>query len=202
MKKIPLSFIFALLLFAPALAAGQQEIDPAASLKKAAELYEQGSYSQALEQANTAVSQIRQKMSEHYKDLFPPAPAGWQADEAKVATAEGLMSFTGSTAERAYRHLDGKSIVTMQILHQSPLGSMAAAAMANPSLAQTAGYKRIPMGEYTGLSKADQSSASLSLLKGATLVNVEARGSEDNEKTALSFMELVDWDKIRKQLEP
>lgn len=63
------------------------------SIEKAKSLYKSGNYSQAVNELNYAINQIRQVQLEEYKTVFPSTLKGWKANE--FSSDNGAMSLMG-----------------------------------------------------------------------------------------------------------
>jgi hypothetical protein len=90
-------------------------------IKEGLQLYEKGSYSEAVQTLNFAVGQIQQKQTAGLKDVFPEPLKGWSAEESTGQFAGAPMLGGGITASRHYSVEDGDKTVDIEIVTDSPL---------------------------------------------------------------------------------
>ena len=186
-----------IVLFCTMVGLAAEQANPVDNFNTAGKMYENGKYQQAINEANQGIQQIRTKMAEQLKEIFPAPPSGWQAEEATVDVLPNIMMLSGISGRRMYRPSTGQGSVEIQILSQSPLHVLYSAAVMNSELAQLAGYKLQKVGAQTGLVKEEKNQTTLSMLLGTSVVNVESKHLEDNYKIALMFWERLDAAQIQ-----
>jgi hypothetical protein len=119
---------------------GAAESDPATYCKQAAELYEAGDVSAAIEEAKWCLESLEQIAQNQKSDVFPLDLAGWKRGEVSQQKAMGI-----SNIEVAYSR-DGKEIP----INYTGGGGGGMAAMFSQMGMAGAGRK-IRLGRYTGM---------------------------------------------------
>jgi hypothetical protein len=130
---------FALALCLP-WSAGAAENDPATFCKQAAELYESGDVSGAIEEAKWCLESLEQIAQNQKSEVFPLELAGWARGEVSQQKAMGF-----STIEVPYTR-DGKRI---QVNYTGGGGGGMAAMFSQMGMAGVG--RKIRLGRYTGV---------------------------------------------------
>jgi hypothetical protein len=165
----------------------------------AKELYQEGLYSEAVEELNFAVAQIQQLQMEQLQKAFPEPLDGWEAQP--VEGAGGGMAFFGGGMglRREYSDSTSDQRVEIQFLANSPLIQSIAMFVQNPALiASQPGSKLIRICRTKAVlkfSEEDQEGEVSFILSGSTLVQVSGRQMEDPE-VLVSYAEAIRTDII------
>ncbi len=85
------------------------------------QLYEKGSFSEAVSALNFAVGQIQQKQTAGLKNVFPEPLGGWKAEETAGQFGGAPLLGGGFGASRHYFVEDGDKSVDIEIVTDSPL---------------------------------------------------------------------------------
>ena len=130
-KRLPL--ILALILSLMALPALADDITD--QLKAAIELYEEGNVTEAIEELEFTLTQMRQKKAEGLSGLFPDPPQGWEAEEVE-SQAMGRAAFGGAvTASRRYKQQKGDGWAEIEVVTDSPMIQSMGIMLNNPAIA-------------------------------------------------------------------
>jgi hypothetical protein len=115
-------------------------------------LYEKGEYARAASELQFAITDIQKKVGEKYVAAMPPAPAGWDADEAEAQS--GAMLGGGQMVSRRYHEQGGDGEMTLQLTIDNPMVQAMSAMFSNPALiAADPHAKRIRVGGDTAVLK-------------------------------------------------
>jgi hypothetical protein len=156
-------------------------------------LYEKGDYAKAVSELQFAVNDIQKKVGEKYVQALPPAPAGWEADEAEAQS--GAMLGGGQTVTRRYRESGGDGQMTLNVTVDNPMVQAMSAMFSNPALiAADPHAKRIRVGGENAVLKWDAGNKSgdvSMVLGGRMMVNLEGRGLK-SDAVMQDFMK--NWD--------
>lgn len=177
---------------APALA---DEI--ADQLERGLKLYREGKVTEALNEVEFATVQMRQKKAESFAQVFPPAPAGFQAEKVESQAAGQALFGGGVSASRVYRK--GETEVKVEIMSDSPLIQPLAMVLTNPALAQGQGQKLIRAGDQRAVVQHngdDQAELSM-LVDNKVLVKVEAYHAAGAAELVKDFAGKVNLAKLR-----
>ncbi len=102
----------------------------------AREAYEEGSYSEAIEELEIAIAQIRSLQTEELRRALPEPLAGWTAEDQESQAAGfgffGLSSAVGAT--RSYYEEESDQSIEISIMGQSPLLQQLRMVIQNPGL--------------------------------------------------------------------
>ena len=110
--------------------------DVADMIKRGLKLYEEGNLSQAMEELNFALAQMRQKKADSLTEIFPDAPSGWKAEKAQSESAGAGLMGGGIKASRKYKQDGGKGKARLEIMTDSPLIQSMAMMLSNPMFLQ------------------------------------------------------------------
>lgn len=167
----------------------------------AKEFYQEGRYSEAVEEFQFAIAQIQQLQFEQLKKVFPQPLKGWEADEPE-GTAAG-MSFLGGgiVISRNYYREETDESVDIQIMANSPLLQSIMMFIQNPALlAAQPGSKMIRIHGKKAILKfsSQDREGELSFVVGTkTLVTVS--GNEITDASAMvQYAENINVDLIKK----
>ena len=108
-------------------------------LQSGSQFYSQQKYSDAINEITYALSLIRQKQADELAQFFPPAPAGWQTEEAENQAAASMLMGGVTAVSKDYSKDSGES-VNISMAMDSPLLSSVLMFLSNPMFA---GGKRI-----------------------------------------------------------
>lgn len=197
-KKVMTAFaaVFCLIVLAggPALAD-----DITDQINDALDFYKKGKISEAINELEFAVAQLRQKKAGSLTDIFPDAPSGWKADKAKSQAAGRAMMGGGITASRVYRKSGGGQ-ATIEIVSDSPMLQTLAMVMQNPMFLQGGSQGKLIRikGNKALLKETTDKRASLQAMlnNGKVLLKVDVSRVDDAANIAKKFARMVDFDKI------
>lgn len=181
-----------------ALATGPLRADEVTDqLDQARTYYEQGDVAGAIGELEFVVQALRGKLAAALKETFPPAPAGWTAQDADGGgDPTGFLG--GNMIERGYRQDGGDGAMDARLMTGGGFLQGMAAMMMNPQmLAAQPGARRIRVGRENGVVTYDATDRSGQLmldLGGKVTLMIEGRGLPGPEP----MVALVDsWDVAR-----
>jgi hypothetical protein len=138
---------------------------------------------------------LNQQRLEVLKAAFPPAPAGWQADEVNANTAPGLL-VAGLHLDREYYN-DNASL-SLKVTLDSPTIMSMAAVYANPAMVTaTGGRIKKVAGQNVVLTGKGQELEAIVLIDNRIMLNASIRGAA--ESVLLDFLKTVDFKKLASQ---
>ena len=178
------------LLFVSVSAATNDITDAIAAAQKH---YAAGELSQAIAQLDYAGTLVRQEKAERVTTAFPPAPAGWEADEPESDVAGAAMFGGGISVSRNYYN-DNASI-EMQMMMDSPMLQAFSMMLSNPSMIAMSGGKLIKIQGLQAVQKVEGDSAEIQFVtaNGAMItLNTDA----NQLKTALALANAIDLKKL------
>jgi hypothetical protein len=108
-------------------------------LQSGAQFYAQKKYSDAINEITYALGLIRQQQADELAQFFPPAPTGWQAEEAENQAAASMLLGGVTAVSKDYAKESGES-VNISMAMDSPMLSSVLMFLSNPMFA---GGKRI-----------------------------------------------------------
>ena len=111
-KKLLIFCLCAALMVLPGAALADDITD---MIKRGLKLYEEGNLSQAMEELNFALAQMRQKKADSLTEIFPDAPSGWKAEKAVSESAGAGLLGGGISASRKYKQDGGKGKAKVEI---------------------------------------------------------------------------------------
>ncbi|MCS4306174.1 hypothetical protein M2404_000487 [Rheinheimera pacifica] len=191
MKILQKTAISCLLFSCLNLTASANEIDEA--IAAATKHYKAGELSQAISQLDYASTLIRQEKGEQVKLAFPPAPSGWQAQDANAEVAAAAMFGGGISASRNYYN-DSDSI-DIELMMDSPMLQAFAMMLSNPSMIAMSGGKLTKIQGLQAVQRADGSNLEIQFVtQGGAMVTV--RGNNTNQSTMLALANSIDLKKL------
>ena len=119
-------------------------------LDQARKDYEQGDVSSAISDLEFAIQDLRGKLGAAYLATFPPAPAGWTAQDEKPNESGASAAFPGggTMVKRTYRAATGEATIDAQLMTGGGFLQGLAAMFMNPAvLAAQPGAKRVRIGK-------------------------------------------------------
>jgi hypothetical protein len=169
-------------------------------LKSAIELYEEGNVTEAIEELEFTLTQMRQKKAEGLSELFPTPPQGWVAEEVE-SQAMGRAAFGGAvTASRKYTQEKGDGWAEIEVVSDSPMVQSMGMLLNNPAIAGSGkNTKLIRINRQKALLQQDsKDEAELTfLVEGKVLVKIQAQQVGDPAKTVKDFAKLIDIKKLK-----
>lgn len=173
-------------------------------IKEGLQLYEQGSYSEAVSALNFAVGQIQQKQAASLKEVFPPPLPGWQAEESKGEFAGAAFMGGGVSASRRYYVEGTDKSVDIEIVTDSPLLQSMMMFLSNPAFsASQPGTKLVKIQGHKAVQKflAQDREGDISIVIGSRmLVSVKGQGIE-NLDDLLAYANVIDYGTLEKYLQ-
>lgn len=161
-------------------------------------LYEDGKISQAINEIDFALGQMRQKQAEAIAAILPEKVEGWVAKKAKSSGNQAVLG-AGSIASRSYNQDGGNGKVKIEILR---LGQ-GMGAMFNPMMLQRmGGGKPVLIGGMKGtLMEKGENEADLVLTIAAEhILKIEVKRTEDPDEVADDFANTLDLAKLKELL--
>ena len=117
-------------------------------LDQARKDYEQGDLSTAISDLEFATQELRGKLNTAYLATFPPAPAGWTAQDEKPEESAAASPIAGNMLKRTYRATTGEATIEAQLMTGGGFLQGLAAMFMNPAmLAAQPGAKRVRIGK-------------------------------------------------------
>jgi hypothetical protein len=169
-------------------------------LKSALQLYEEGDVTEAIEELEFTLTQMRQKKAEGLGELFPAPPQGWEAEEVE-SQAMGRAAFGGAvTASRKYNQQKGDGRAEIEVVSDSPMVQSMGMLLNNPAIAGSGkNTKLIRINRQKALLQQDaKDEAELTfLVEGKVLVKVRVDQVGDPAKTVKDFAKLIDIKKLK-----
>lgn len=191
MKMLAKYLFSGLLVASLPLCASEAEINEAISA--ASKHYKAGELSQAIAQLDYASTLIRQEKGELVKQAFPPAPAGWQAEEAQSEVAAAAMFGGGITASRNYYN-DNQSI-EMQLMMDSPMLQAFSMMLSNPSMIAMSGGKLVKIQGLQAVQKLEGDRLELQFVTPAGAM-ITVSGDNAAQSTMLALANAIDLKKL------
>ena len=125
-------------------------------LDLAIELYEEGDLAGTVTELQFAIGEIQAKMGDAYALTFPPAPAGWTAEDASQEGGAAFMG-GGTIVNRRYSEDGGSGSMEAQLIIDNPMIQGMAALFSNPAmLAANPNMQRIRMGRENAILEFDE----------------------------------------------
>jgi len=191
MKMLAKYLFSGLLVASLPLCASEAEINEAISA--ASKHYKAGELSQAIAQLDYASTLIRQEKGELVKQAFPPAPAGWRAEDAQSEVAAAAMFGGGITASRNYYN-DNQSI-EMQLMMDSPMLQAFSMMLSNPSMIAMSGGKLVKIQGLQAVQKLEGDRLELQFVTPAGAM-VTVSGDNAAQSTMLALANAIDLKKL------
>lgn len=170
-------------------------------IDKAKALYQEGKFSQALQELQFAAAQVGDRIAEIYIESLPAPLAGWKADEPESQTAAMALVGGGISVKRRYYQDDGPS-VEVEMVSDSPMLSAALIWVSNPAL-MSGGRAILVKGEKGAeeWNESDRSGKITFVIDSRLLLTVS--GNSLTSKAPLSaYAEGIDFAKLRAALNP
>jgi hypothetical protein len=167
------------------------EVDEA--IATATKHYKAGEYSQAAAQLDYASTLIRQEKGEQVKNVFPAAPAGWQAEEAESEVTAAAMFGGGISASRSYSKDDYR--IKIELMMDSPMMQAFTMMMNNPSMIAMSGGKLTKVQGIQAVQKIDGDHLELQFVT-ATGALVTLEGDLAAQSTLLALANAIDLKKL------
>lgn len=192
------------LTFATFLQATAQADEIIDQIKEGLQLYEQGSYSEAVTALNFAVGQIQQKQAAGLKDVFPQPLSGWQAEESKGEFAPAAFMGGGISASRHYYVENQDKSVDIEIVTDSPLLQSMMMLFTNPAFfASQPGAKLVKIQGQKAIQKFSQQDreGEINIVIGSRML-VSIKGQAiDSTDDLLAYANAIDYNALQKFLE-
>lgn len=166
------------------------------ALAAAKDAYAAGKFSEAIQSLDYAGQLVRQAKSEQVVKLLPPAPSGWEAEEADDQSAASAFMGGMVSAQREYNR-DSGGHVTIQIQSDSPMLQSFAMVFSNPMMMTASGAKLENLkGQKLAVSyrAADKSGDVKTVIDNRYLVSIE--GSDVTRDELLTFARAIDFAKL------
>jgi hypothetical protein len=134
-------------------------------LDQARKDYEQGDLSTAISDLEFATQELRGKLNTAYLATFPPAPAGWTAEDEKPEESAAASPLAGNMVKRTYRAATGQASIEAQLMTGGGFLQGLAAMFMNPAmLAAQPGAKRVRVGKDNAVVTYDPADRSAKLM--------------------------------------
>jgi len=182
-----------LLMLAVALPAVAHADDVTDQINEALKAYQNHDTQGTIAALDAAENLVREARADALKNLLPPVPAGWSADNPESTAVGVAMMGGGATASRTY-HLDAQQ-VEVQIMGDSPMLQGLAALLSSP-FAAAGGMKTVVIGGRR-MSYAENDNSYMALVAGKVIVKVSGN-NETPDPTLKSFVQAIDFAAIEK----
>ncbi len=188
-----LRYVIATLLLVLAMAPGTRADDVTDQINQAVKAYQNHDTQTAIAALDAAANLLRQARADALKQLLPPPPSGWTAENAETSAVGAAMLGGGITASRVYHN--GSQRVEVTIMADSPMLQGMAALLSSP-LAATGAMKTVVV-DGRRLSYTDNDNSYMGLVADKVIVKVE--GSKDTpDPTMKTFIGSLDFAAIEK----
>ena len=196
LEKISLRIVLALaiILSAQPLLA---EDNVLSTIKEAIRQYQAGDYTGASSNLDYASQLVRQQKSEKMKGLLPTPPAGWQGGEASAQALGAAILGGGVTVSRDYTK--GSSLVSVEIVSDSPVLQSVLVMINNPMFAGAGGGKLETVKEQRAIIKYEsgKKSGELYIVVASRFV-ITIKGRQVTREELLAFAEIMDYRVLEK----
>ncbi len=173
------------------LAAGDKD-DVLTTIEEAVKQYRAGEYAGAASNLDYASQLVRQKKSEHMKDLLPEPLAGWEARPASAQTLGTAVFGGGVTVSRDYFRGDSK--VSIEIVSDSPVLQSVMMMLNNPMFAGASGGTLKMIKDQRAIIKYDGAAADGEInIVVANRFMVTVKGQHVKEADLLAYAEAIDF---------
>jgi hypothetical protein len=162
-------------------------------INEALKAYQNHDTQGAIAALDAAENLVREARADALKNLLPPVPAGWSADNAESTAVGVAMMGGGTTASRVY-HLEAQQ-VEVQIMGDSPMLQGLATLLGSP-FAAAGGMKTVVIGGRR-MSYAENDNSYMALVAGKVIVKVSGN-KETPDPTLKSFVQAIDFAGIEK----
>ena len=167
------------------------------TIKEAIRQYQAGDYTGASSNLDYASQLVRQQKSEKMKGLLPPPPAGWQAGEASAQALGAAILGGGVTVSRDYTK--GSSVVSVEIVSDSPVLQSVLVMINNPMFAGAGGGKLETVKGQRAIIKFENNKQSGELyIVVATRFVITIKGRQVTREDLLAFAEIMDYRVLEK----
>ena len=167
------------------------------TIKEAIRQYQAGDYTGASSNLDYASQLVRQQKSEKMKGLLPPPPAGWQAGEASAQALGAAILGGGVTVSRDYTK--GSSVVSVEIVSDSPVLQSVLVMINNPMFAGAGGGKLETVKGQRAIIKFENNKQSGELyIVVATRFVITIKGRQVTREDLLAFAEIMDYRGLEK----
>jgi hypothetical protein len=164
-------------------------------IETAVEAYQEKDYRTALEGLRFATAKIQKLLDAEYVKLLPEPLEGWTADKPKVQSAAVAIMGGGTTLKRTYRK--GEQKVVIEIVANSPMVGMMAAAIQNPAMLSAQGMEPYRYKRLRGMKKTKGDRIEIQLLMaGKVLITLQGRRLPD-EGPLEAYLEALDLGALR-----
>jgi hypothetical protein len=164
-------------------------------LDLAIELYEEGDLAGAVTELQFAIGEMQAKMGDAFALTFPPAPAGWTAEDASQESGAAFMG-GGTIVNRRYSEDGGSGSMEAQLIIDNPMIQGMAALFSNPAmLAANPNMQRVRMGRENAILEFDEAAGrgEITFMAGGGRAMLKVQG--DNLASGDQLVELLKaWD--------
>jgi hypothetical protein len=162
-------------------------------INEALKAYQNHDTQAAIAALDAAENMVREGRADALKNLLPPVPPGWTADNADSTAVGVAMMGGGTTASRTY-HLDAQQ-VEVQIMGDSPMLQGLATLLGSP-FAAAGGMKTVVIGGRR-MSYAENDNSYMALVADKVIVKVSGN-KETPDPTLKSFVQAINFAAIEK----
>jgi hypothetical protein len=185
-------FVGILLCMPGLLQADDKQDDVLTTIEEAVKQYKAGDFAGAASNLDYASQLVRQKKSEHMKDLLPEPLAGWQAQPASAQTLGTAVFGGGVTVSRDYSR--GESRVSIEIVSDSPVLQSVLMMINNPMFAGASGGTLKMIKGQRGIVKYDAKGLNGEInIVVANRFMVTVKGEKVEEQTLLDYAQAIDF---------
>ncbi len=167
------------------------------TIKEAIRQYQAGDYTGASSNLDYASQLVRQQKSEKMKGLLPTPPPGWYAGEASAQALGAAILGGGVTVSRDYTK--GSSVVSVEIVSDSPVLQSVLVMINNPMFAGAGGGKLETVKGQRAIIKFENNKQSGELyIVVATRFVITIKGRQVTREDLLAFAEIMDYRVLEK----
>jgi hypothetical protein len=193
-----LSLLFVVVACLPglAMAAGDKD-DVLTTIEEAVKQYKAGEFAGAASNLDYASQLVRQKKSEHMKDLLPEPLDGWEAQPASAQTLGTAVFGGGVTVSRDYTRGDAK--VSIEIVSDSPVLQSVMMMLNNPMFAGASGGTLKMIKDQRAIIKYDTTAKSGEInIVVANRFMVTVKGHHVDQADLIDYAEAIDFVNLAK----
>ncbi|HMV39065.1 hypothetical protein [Plasticicumulans sp.] len=163
--------------------------------------YRKGQYAEALQALAVASSAVQAKLAGEYRNLLPPAPAGWEAEDAEVRAITVPAADGGSGVQLSRRYFREEEELALEVAVDSPLIAGLDLMLSDPKLlASDPAVRPYRIGDNRGLIRRHGDDLEVSVMVGRRVL-VRVSGSNLKEDAeAESLLSSIDFAGLSQRL--
>lgn len=161
-------------------------------VEEAVKQYKEGDFAEAASNLDYASQLVRQKKSEKMKELLPQPLEGWQALAANAQAVGAAIFGGGLTVSREYKK--GSSIITVEIISDSPVLQSVMMMLNNPMFAGASGGRLETINDQRAIVKYNPNSKEGDIniiFSGKFMVTI--KGQDVQKEDLLSYAKKIEF---------